>query len=250
MRLFEAAMLFLAGIVAGTMNSVVGSGGLVTFPTLLAFGYSPLTANMTNNIGAIPGAFSGAFVLRGEMRTQRNRILRLSTLTFIGGFGGALLLLMIPAAAFKRIVPVLIALALILVIMQPRLQARAAKREVRIDRKKISGDIGIFLTGIYGGYFGAAQGILLMSILGAMFDETIQKLNSVKIMLAVSANTAAAIVFIVHGGIAWKAAGVISVGSFIGGAIGAHIGRRLPSGVYRGVIVLVGLVAIVKLVTS
>ena len=168
MRFFEAAMLFLAGIAAGTMNSVVGSGGLVTFPTLLAFGYSPLVANMTNNIGAIPGAFSGAFVLRGEMRTQRTRILRLSTLTFIGGFGGALLLLMIPAAAFKRIVPVLIALALVLIIIQPRLQARAAKREVRIERKKISGDIGIFLTGIYGGYFGAAQGILLMSILGAM----------------------------------------------------------------------------------
>ncbi len=250
MSFFEAAMLFLAGVAAGTMNSVVGSGGLVTFPTLLAFGYSPLIANMTNNIGAIPGAFSGAFVLRGEMRTQWHRILRLSTLTFIGGFGGALLLLMIPAAAFKRIVPVLIALALILVIMQPRLQARAAKREVRIDRKKIAGDIGIFITGIYGGYFGAAQGILLMSILGAMFDETIHKLNSVKIMLAVAANTAAAIVFVVHGGIAWKAAGVISLGSLIGGVLGAHIGRRLPSGVYRGFIVFVGLVAIVKLVTS
>ena len=258
MRLFEAAMLFLAGIAAGTMNSVVGSGGLVTFPTLLAFGYSPLVANMTNNMGSMPGALSGAFVMRKEMQTQWARILRLSTLTFIGGLAGALLLLMIPAAAFKQIVPILIALALVLIIIQPRLQARAAKREVEVGprkiagdrRRQISGDISIFLTGIYGGYFGAAQGILLMSILGAMFDETIQKLNSVKIMLAVSANMAAAIVFIVHGGVAWEAAGAISVGSLIGGVLGAHIGRRLPTPVYRGFIVFVGLVAIAKLVTS
>lgn len=250
MRLFEVAMLFIAGIAAGTMNSVVGSGGLVTFPTLLAFGYSPLVANMTNNMGAMPGAISGAFVFRREMKGQWPRILRLSAMTLVGGFCGAILLLLLPAVAFKRIVPVLIALALVLIIIQPRLKVRAANREVNTRRGKIAGDISIFLTGIYGGYFGAAQGILLMSILGAMFDETIQKLNSVKIMLAVSANTAAAIVFIVHGGVAWKAAGVISLGSFIGGVLGAHIGRRLPSGVYRGFIVLVGLIAIAKLVSS
>jgi hypothetical protein len=258
MSFFEAVMLVLVGIVAGTMNSIIGSGGLVTFPALLAFGYSPLVANMTNNMGSLPGALSGAFVMRKEMQTQWARILRLSILTFIGGLGGALLLFMIPAAAFKRIVPVLIALALILIIIQPRLQARAAKRETRVGRKKtaedrrkqISGDISIFLTGIYGGYFGAAQGILLMSILGAMFDETIHRLNSVKIMLAVSANVAAAIVFIFHGGVAWKAAAAISVGSLIGGVLGAHIGRRLPTAVYRGFIVVVGLAAIAKVLSS
>jgi uncharacterized membrane protein YfcA len=254
MSFFEAVMLCLTGIVAGTMNSVIGSGGLVTFPTLLAFGYSPLVANMTNNMGSLPGALSGAIVMRKEMQTQWARILRLSILTFIGGLGGALLLLMIPAAAFNRIVPILIALALVLIIIQPRLQARAAKCEVRVGRrrdaqdrrKQIFGDISIFLTGIYGGYFGAAQGILLMSILGAMFDETIHKLNSVKIMLDV----AAAIVFIVHGGVAWKAAAAISVGSILGGVLGAYIGRRLPTALYRGFIVLVGLAAIVKLLNS
>ena len=250
MSLFEVAMLFLAGIAAGTMNSVIGSGGLVTFPTLLAFGYSPLVANMTNNMGSMPGALSGAFVFRHEMKGQWPRIIRLSILTLLGGLVGALLLLVLPEIAFKRIVPVLIALALVLIIIQPRLKVRVARREINSRRGKIAGDISIFLTGIYGGYFGAAQGILLMSILGAMFDETIQKLNSVKIMLAVAANTAAAVVFIFHGGIAWKAAAVISVGSFIGGAIGAHIGRRLPSAVYRGFIVLVGLVAIAKLVLA
>lgn len=250
MSLFEFAMLFLAGIAAGTMNSVVGSGGLVTFPTLLAFGYSPLVANMTNNMGAMPGSLSGAFVMRKNMKGQWRRILRLSTITLVGGFIGALLLLVLPAVAFKRVVPILIALALVLIIIQPRIKVRAAKREANSRRGKIGGDISIFLTGIYGGYFGAAQGILLMSILGAMFDETIQKLNSVKIMLAVAANTAAAVVFIFHGGIAWKAAGAIAAGSLIGGVVGAHIGRRLPNGIYRAIIVLVGLIAIAKLVRS
>lgn len=250
MRMFEAAMLFLAGIAAGTMNSVIGSGGLVTFPALLAFGYSPLVANMTTNMGVLPGALSGAYAYRRELKTQWSRVLRLSALSLVGGFAGALLLLVLPAAAFKAIVPVLIALALVLIIIQPQLQKRLARREAVSRGNIVVRDTGIFLTGIYGGYFGAAQGILLMSILGAMIDETIHRLNSVKIMLAVSANTAAAIVFIVRGGVAWKAAGVIALGSIIGGQLGAHIGRRLPATVYRIVIVAVGLVAIAKLLAS
>lgn len=250
MRLFEATMLVLVGMVAGTMNSVIGSGGLVTFPALLAFGYSPLVANMTNNMGVLPGALSAAYAYRRELKTQWSRIVRLSALSLVGGFGGAILLLVLPAAAFKRIVPILIALALILIIFQPRIQRRIAQRETEHRRHIVMRDSGIFLTGIYGGYFGAAQGILLMSILGAVIDESIQKLNSIKIMLAVSANTAAAIVFIFRGGIAWEAAGAIAVGSIIGGQVGAHIGRRLPTPVYRGFIVLVGLVAIAKLLSS
>jgi hypothetical protein len=250
MRLFEITVLFIVGLIAGTMNSVVGSGGLVTFPALLAFGYSPLVANMTNNMGVLPGAISGAFAWRHELKTQWHRVIRLSALSLVGGFAGALLLLILPAAAFKAIVPVLIALALVLIIIQPRLRIRAARRETMPRRSIIMRDIGIFLTGIYGGYFGAAQGILLMSILGAMFDETIHRLNSVKIMLAVSANSAAAVIFIIHGGVAWEAAGVLAVGSIIGGQLGAHIGRRLPSAVYRAFIVFVGLIAIAKLVTT
>lgn len=243
-------MLFLAGIAAGTMNSVIGSGGLVTFPALLAFGYSPLVANMTNNMGVLPGAITGAYAYRRELRTQWPRVVRLSALTFVGGLGGAMLLLVLPAAAFKEVVPILIALALVLIIFQPWIQKRVTHHEVTPRRHIVVRDVGIFLTGTYGGYFGAAQGVLLMSILGAMIDETIQRLNSIKIMLALSANMAAAIVFIVRGGVAWKAASVIAVGSIIGGYVGAHIGRRLPTPVYRTVIVLVGLIAIAKLVTS
>lgn len=250
MRLFEVAMLILVGIIAGTMNSIIGSGGLVTFPALLAFGYSPLVANMTNNMGVLPGALSAAFAYRRELKTQWSRIVRLAALSLVGGFSGAILLLVLPADAFKKIVPVLIALALVLIILQPRLQRRIARRETEHRRHIITRDGAIFVTGIYGGYFGAAQGILLMSILGAVIDETIQKLNSIKIMLAVSANSAAAVVFIFRGGVAWSAAAAIAVGATIGGQVGAHIGRRLPTPVYRGFIVCVGLVAIVKVLSS
>lgn len=243
-------MLVLVGMIAGTMNSIIGSGGLVTFPALLAFGYSPLVANMTNNMGVLPGALSAAYAYRRELQTQWSRIMRLAALSLVGGFGGAILLLVLPAAAFKSIVPILIALALVLIILQPRLQKRIAQRDTTHRRHIITRDGGLFLTGVYGGYFGAAQGILLMSILGAVIDESIQKLNSIKIMLAVCTNTAAAIVFIFRGGVAWQAAGAIAVGSIVGGQIGAHIGRRLPTPVYRGFIVLVGLVAIAKLLSS
>lgn len=250
MRLFEVAMLFVVGIAAGTMNTIVGSGGLVTFPALLAFGYSPFVANMTNNVGVMPGAISGAYAFRAELRTQWPRVLRLSALSLAGGLGGALLLLALPSSAFNAIVPILIALSLVLVIIQPWLRKRAARRGGVSRRHAIFHKSALFLTGVYGGYFGAAQGVLLMSVLGAMFDETIQRLNSIKIILALWANTAAAIVFILHGGIAWEAAGAIAVGSIIGGQLGGHIGRRLPEPVYRAVIVAVGIIAIAKLLSS
>lgn len=250
MGLFEAAMLFLAGIAAGTINSVIGSGTLITFPAILAFGYSPLVANMSNNLGVLPGAITGAYAYRRELKPQWPRVRRLASFSLVGGLAGALLLLNLPPTAFKKIVPVLVLLAITLVIIQPWLKKRAASREVRPRRNAIIRDGGIFLTGIYGGYFGAAQGILLMSILGAVIDESIQKLNSIKIMLALSANTAAAIVFMFIGGINWSIAGVIAAGSLLGGHFGASIGRRLPDPVYRAVIVIVGLIAFAKLVSS
>lgn len=250
MTLFQVVILFFVGIATGTMNTIVGSGGLVTFPVMLAFGYSPFVANITNNVGVMPGALSGAYAFRAELKSQWPRVLRLSALSLIGGLAGALLLLALPSEAFNAVVPVLIGLALVLVIIQPWLRARAARRGGVSRRHEIFHRVMLFLTGVYGGYFGAAQGVLLMSLLGAMFDETIQRLNSMKIILALWANTAAAIVFIIHGGIAWEAAGVIAVGSIIGGQLGGHIGRRLPEPVYRGVIVAVGIVAIVKLLSA
>lgn len=248
MRIFEVVVLFLAGIGAGTINTVVGSGSLITFPALLAFGYSPVTANMTNNVGVLPGSISGAVAYRHELRNQWPRVLRLAVLSLMGGLGGAILLLLLPPSAFEAIVPVLILLSCFLVVIQPWLKARAEKRVERPRREGLARVTGIFFTGLYGGYFGAAQGVLLMAVLGIVIKDGIQRLNAMKNVLVAVANTSAAFVFIIRGGIDWKAAGVIAVGSIIGGQIGAHIGRRLPAPIYRGVIVTVGLIAFTKLV--
>ncbi len=250
MGIFEATMLILAGIVAGTMNTVVGAGSLVTFPVMLAFGYSPLIANMTNNVGVLPGGMSGIHAFRPELKDEWPTAVKLAALSLVGGTSGAVLLLVLPPVAFKSIVPVLIGLALILIIFQPSLRNRVAEHAGLSKKHGPLLAVAIFLTGIYGGYFGAAQGVLLMSILGTMFDKTIQKLNAIKMVLGMSANLAASAVFIIRGGIAWQAAGAIALGAIIGGYAGAKIGRRLPSGVYRVLIVVIGVVAIIKLVTT
>ncbi len=246
----EGVVLLLAGIAAGAINTVVGSGSLVTFPTLLAFGYSPVTANITNNVGVLPGSISGAWAYRAELRDQVPRVTKLGTASLVGGFGGALLLLWLPAAAFAAIVPVLILIALVLVVIQPWLRKRIARRERHLRHAWAALITGVFLTGIYGGYFGAAQGVLLIALLTILIDEDLQRMNALKNVLVALANGAAAIVFIARGGIAWDAAAVIAIGSILGGQLGARIGRRLPAPVYRAVIVVVGLLAVVKLTTS
>src|SRR3954454_16251509 len=163
----EILAIVLAGLAAGTVNTVVGSGTLITFPVLLAFGYAPVTANVTNTIGLVPGSASGAYGYREELRGQWRRTGRLACASFAGGVCGAVLLLVLPAAAFKAIVPVFIAVALVLVVFQPRLTAWLdARGRVRTPHAGWAVLAGVSAAGVYGGYFGAAQGILLLAILG------------------------------------------------------------------------------------
>lgn len=248
MSVLEIVALLVAGLVAGTINTVVGSGSLVTFPALLAFGYPPVTANISNNLGVLPGSFSGVLAYRRELTGQWPRALRLAALSVVGGLAGALLLLWLPASAFDAIVPILILLACVLIVLQPRLQRRLMARRPGGASGGIGLRGGVLFTGVYGGYFGAAQGVLLMGLLGIAIPEDLQRLNALKNVLAAAANGAAATVFLVRGGIAWEAVAVIAVGSAVGAQLGAPLGRRLPPPVYRAVIVVVGLVAIAKLV--
>ena len=166
MDVWEVAALFAAGIVAGAINAVVGSGTLVTFPTLLALGYPPVLANVSNNIGLVPGSASGAWAYRRELAGQRSRVLRLAGCSVAGGIIGAILLLELPESAFDAIVPVLILLAVVLVIVGPRLNRLVAKRESAPPHGGLAVLAAVFACGVYGGYFGAAQGILLMAFLG------------------------------------------------------------------------------------
>jgi uncharacterized membrane protein YfcA len=227
----------------------VGSGTLITFPVLLAFGYSPVVANVTNTLGLVPGSAFGAYGYRAELAGQWRRTGRLALASLTGGVCGAVLLLVLPAAAFRAIVPAFIVVALVLVVFQPRLSAWLAARGSRPSGHAGSlVMLGVFATGVYGGYFGAAQGILLLALLGLGLDEGLQRVNAVKNVLAGLVNLVAALVFVVVAHIAWDAAALIAVGAACGGVLGARVGRRLPPAVLRGVIVAVGVSAIAQLV--
>jgi uncharacterized membrane protein YfcA len=251
----EIAAVLLAGVAAGTINTVVGSGTLITFPTLLAFGVPPVTANVSNTVGLVPGSLSGAIGYRRELDGQRDRLVRLGTASLIGGIAGAVLLLVLPPAAFNAIVPVLIGLGCVLVVLQPRISTWVADRAAARGREVHPHGAGwvwalVLLAGVYGGYFGAAQGVLLMAILGVGLQETMQRNNATKNVLALLVNLIAAVVFVLVAHVDWAVAGLIAVGAVIGGQIGAHVGRRLHPTVLRVVIVAVGVVALVRFFTA
>ena len=248
MELLDAVLILLAGLAAGTINTVVGSGTLLTFPTLLALGYPPVVANVSNTVGLVPGSFSGAWGYRRELAGQRGRVARLGAASAVGGLCGALLLLWLPAAAFATVVPVLIGLAVVLVIIQPWLARRLSGRPDRPAHGGLLLLLGVSGSGVYGGYFGAAQGVLLLALLGISLDESLQRINALKNVAAGIVNLVAAVVFIVVADVDWAVAGLIAVGAIAGGQLGATVGRRLPAPLLRGFIVVVGVVAIVTLV--
>jgi uncharacterized membrane protein YfcA len=249
--LLESVLVLAAGVFAGAINTIVGSGTLVTFPVLLAVGYAPVVANVSNTIGLVPGSVSGAIGYRVELAGQRRRALVLSSASLIGGIAGAVLLLTLPDSAFEAIVPVLIAVALVLVVFQPRLSTALAAR--RQHARPHGGPLlwsGVFGTGVYGGYFGAAQGVILLALLGITIpDEDLQRLNALKNVLAALVNGVAAVVFLFFASVAWLPVLLLAAGSAAGGQLGARIGRRLSPGLLRGVIVVVGVAAIVQLLT-
>jgi uncharacterized membrane protein YfcA len=248
---FEIVAILLAGVAAGGINAVVGSGTLITFPTLLAFGVPPVTANVSNTIGLVPGTLSGVLGYRAELAGQRSRVVRLSSASLIGAAVGAGLLLWLPSEAFDAIGPALVGLGVLLVIIGPRVQrwvaARAEDRGGLPDHGAPWLWPAILLLGVYGGYFGAAQGVLLVAVLGIGVVDTLQRHNATKNALSLVVNTVAAVVFIAVADVDWAVAGLIAVGSVIGGQLGATVGRRLPATVLRGVIVAVGLTALVTL---
>ena len=245
------AGVFGAGAFAGTVNTVVGSGSLLTFPTLIAMGYSPLVANVTNTLGVVPGSVSGAYGYRRELVGQRDRLRRLAPVSIAGGAVGAGLLLILPGASFERVVPYLIVMACVLVIAQFRLSARMRRREgANEPHSQVGFQVGMFATAVYGGYFGAAQGVMFIALLAIFIDDHLQRLNATKNVVAALVNGVAAILFMVFAPVAWLPAGLLAAGSAIGGQIGARAGRRLPLTLLRVLIVVSGLAVAIKLFVS
>ncbi|MEU9887264.1 sulfite exporter TauE/SafE family protein [Sphaerisporangium sp. NPDC051017] len=245
----EVVAILAAGLAAGAINAVVGSGSLITFPTLLALGYQPIVANVSNSVGLVAGGVTGVLGYREELKGQRERLLKLGAGSLLGSLVGGLLLLSLPAKAFQVIVPVLIALACVMVVLQPRLQAWLSARQ---DRPHPHGGpwlwFGVFAAAVYGGYFGAAQGVVLIGLLGTFLEDHLQRVNAAKNLLSLVVNFTAAVLFSFIAHVDWWAALLIALGSLVGGFVGARVGRRLPPRVLRAVIVCVGVVAIVKLV--
>ncbi|MGO4598424.1 sulfite exporter TauE/SafE family protein [Terrabacter sp. 2RAF25] len=253
MSFWSAVAITLAGTGAGLINTIVGSGTLITFPTLLFFGVNPLVANVSNNIGMVAGGVTGSWGYRHELGGQAPALRRLMPLSFVGSVVGAGLLLVLPATAFRAIVPGLILIALVLVLAGPRIQARAHPEGGGTPTPAWHAPamgVGVFVAGVYGGYFGAAQGVLLMGLFSALSLEPLQRLNGYKNVLALVVNFVAAAVFVVFARdhIDWLVVLLIAVGAFTGGIIGARVGRRIPPNALRALIIAIGLVAVVKLV--
>lgn len=256
----QAFLVFLAGIAAGAINTVVGSGTLVTFPALIAFGVPPVTATMSNAVGLIPGNITGTWGYRRELEGQGHRLRRQIPASVAGSMVGAWLLLHLPPDAFETIVPILLGLALVLVVTQPAIQ-----RRVRARREAQGAELGdptggrlvllialTFVTGIYGGYFAAAQGILLIGLMGVLVQDSLQRLNAAKNVLVLLVNLVSASVYVIVASdrIDWLAVGLIAAGSLIGGFVGAGVGRRLSPTVLRAVIVVLGVYAMWRILAT
>ncbi|WP_162562010.1 sulfite exporter TauE/SafE family protein [Mycolicibacterium brumae] len=252
-------LIALAGVGAGAINSLVGSGTLITFPTLVTLGFPPVTATMSNAVGLVAGGISGTWAYRRELRGQWHRLRWQIPASVIGAGIGAWLLLHLPEKVFVTVVPVLLVAALVLVVIGPKIQAWARRRAEQsgqsadyVSPRKLAALVaGTFAVGVYGGYFTAAQGILLIAVMGALLPEDMQKMNAAKNLLSLLVNivAAAAYVLVAFDRISWTAAGLIAVGSLIGGWLGGHYGRRLSPNALRIVIVVVGCVGLYRLLT-
>ncbi|TFB73730.1 sulfite exporter TauE/SafE family protein [Cryobacterium glaciale] len=252
MTLLEGAIILVAGIAAGIINVVAGAGTLITFPTLLALGIPPITANVSNTVGLVPGSVAGAYGYRRELTSQWRPVAWMAVFSAVGGVIGGLLLLILPEEAFSAIVPFLLLLAALLSAIQPRVARyvrRKAPEGTGADTRPITFGLvlGILGTGVYGGYFGAAQGVVLLALLGILWSTDMHRANGAKNVLAGMANLVSAIIFISSGTVDWVIALLIGVGSAFGGWLGARIGRRLSAPVLRAILVIVALTAAVVL---
>jgi uncharacterized membrane protein YfcA len=246
----DGTAIAAAGFAAGLVNTVVGSGSLITFPTLLAIGYPPVLANVTNCIGLVPGSASGAVGYRRELAGQWSRILALLPAAVAGGIVGAILLLALPGAVFRDVVPILILLAVILVLAQPRLARWLASRGHHREHPGPPLQVATFGCAIYGGYFGAAMSVVVFGLFGVFLDDGAQRLNALKNVITATVNGAAAVLFMLTTDVAWLAALLLVIFSAVGGQVGAWIGRRLSPKLLRALVAAVGLTVALDLLLS
>ena len=238
-------LLALAGFAGGAINAAVGSGTLLVYPALLAAGIPPVAANGTNTTGLAPGSFFAAWAYRQELADRLKVLAKPLAATVVGSAVGALLVVALPERVFTSIVPWLVALATVLIAVQP-LVSRWAKANRAPGEHVLWPWTGA--VGVYGGYFGAAQGVMLMAVLGLRYDPSTQRANGANNLLAASANVSAAVVFALSGKVVWAAALAVAIGAIPGGYVGGRLARRLPNYALRAMVVAIGVGATLYLV--
>ena len=240
-----AALLAGAGFGAGAVNAVAGGGSLISFPALLAAGYSPITANVTNSVALLPGYLGGSLAYRRELAVQRERVRALAATSVLGAAAGAALLLVSPASLFEAIVPWLILGACLLLALQPRAAAITQRSHRGRSPAVLHGSL--FVATLYGGYFGAGLGIVLLALLGVLLPDELQRLNALKGLLSLLVAVVSALAFALFGPIAWDAALIVGAACLLGGVAGVRIARRLSAPLLRGLVVVFGVAVAIAL---
>jgi uncharacterized membrane protein YfcA len=240
-------LLAAAGFLAGALNAAAGGGSLISFPALIAVGYPPLTANVTNNIAVAPGYVTGATGYRRELRGQGHRILPLTVASAIGSLVGVGLILISSQSAFESIVPFLVLAACVLLAFQPAITRRLEEHSGDRDRPGSGILAGQALAAVYGGYFSAALGVVVLAVLGLAFDDTLQRLNALKALLQLIIGAVSAVGFALVTPVAWTAVAVVAPASVVGGEVGARLARRVSDRALRVGIVTYGVACAVWL---
>jgi uncharacterized membrane protein YfcA len=243
----EQLAVLVTGFGAGILTSTVGVASLLSFPVLVAVGLPPVMANASNTIGMTPAGLSGSFGYRRELR-EHPRVTTVVMLTCaLGSVAGALTLLALPPGVFETIVPWLILFTSVLVGIQPWISRRLkARRGADVPDRVHLSTLTTFwatLTGVYGGYFGAGSGVMMMAVLGFGTDLELRIVNALKTLAVMAANVVASVIFLFLAELDWVAIGLLAGGSVVGGYVGAHIGRRLSAPVLRTLVVIVGVTA-------
>ena len=258
MDLFEVLAVIGAGLGAGLVVTAVGAGSLVSFPILLGVGLSPVVANVCNTVGLVPGGLSGSWGYRRELAGKAPLVRAVAVSSGLGALAGAALLLVMPPSAFAQVVPWLVILAATLVAVQPLVSGWLRRRAVRRGTVRVPAGTGLppslggvsSVVGVYGGYFGAGQGVMLVAFLALGLEETLQVVNGLKNVAVLAANVAASVVFVAVAPLDWAVVGLVALGSVVGGWAGAHLGRRLPPTVFRVLVVGFGYVVGLRLLVA
>jgi uncharacterized membrane protein YfcA len=244
----ELALATLAAVAAGATNALAGGGTLITFPTLTALGLPAVAANVTNTLAVAPGALGGLFAQRAELRGQAARVVRLAAVGLLGGLVGGWLLLHTDEQLFRRLVPWLILVAsAVLAVQEPlrrflvrRLTSFAPSDAGATSHGETLAALSVFVAAIYGGYFGAGLGVILLASLGLVLHDSLARLNAIKQAIGFAANLAAAVLFAASGPVHWPAALSMGVGAIVGGSIGGHLAGRIRAATLRAVVVTIG----------